>query len=164
MGFFAQFGDPDKDRDYIEGPGQKRPYVKWFEPFSLKPEVPGSAPIRNNGSAQSPVDRKITTIWLTLPTDARTPLLFQANAKGTLFKSVIIEGVQGDDQPITKIQLSDVVISGIQTSNNNPEIPSSIIVRLEFTKATFYYKANPNAPASPGRPESVGWDLMSDRR
>lgn len=161
MGLFAQFGDPDKDRDYIEGSYQKTPYVKWFELSSLKIEPPSPRPINNdNNSGQSSTNRQIRAIWLTLPVDEKTALFYQANANGTIYKNVIIEFVREHQGPL-KLQLSEVAISSVQTSSSNDSnLPPSVVIRLDFTKYSFDYTVDPGAPIQTGRPETVGWDLM----
>jgi type VI protein secretion system component Hcp len=159
MSLYAQFGNPDKDSDYIEGPCQITPHVKWFEPSSLSLEHPRPKPISNSpGATRS--ENQIRGVWLTLPVDEKTSLLFQANANGTLFKSVLIDFLAENKDPL-QLQLSDVIISSIQISaGRDPTSAGSVLIKLDFAKFRFDYKVDPDKQYGSAA-QSIGWDVKS---
>jgi type VI protein secretion system component Hcp len=125
MSLFAQLGVPDVRNDYIEGPCQVAPHVKWFEPSSLSLDHPSPRPI-NNDARKAPDQNQIRAVWLTLPLDVKTPLLYQANAHGTVFKNVLIEVLVEHKGPL-QLKLTDVMITDVQMSDSN------VVIKFEFT-------------------------------
>jgi type VI secretion system secreted protein Hcp len=147
--------------DGIEGDVQEVSHVGWIRAFAVGNSVSSSS--SNTGVGGLPtVVTAFSDVSVLKGIDRASPALFVAAATGEQRRAVDVEFVRGGEDPFVyfRIQLTDVLITGVRTNASSRDQNITEFVTFAFERIRWEYRVQ-RPDGTPGGSVVGCWDMRA---